>query len=46
LYGKDGLRLALTSSAHDHRILRSKVATLADQRDAIIAALDFVLTGF
>jgi toxin CcdB len=32
--------------AVDQRILRGKVATLADQRDAIIAALDFVFTGF
>jgi hypothetical protein len=32
--------------AVDQRILRGKVATLADQRDAIIAALDFAFTGF
>jgi toxin CcdB len=31
--------------AVDRRILRDKVTTLADQRDAIIAALDFVFTG-
>jgi toxin CcdB len=32
--------------AVDQRILHGKVTTLADQRDAIIAALDFVFTGF
>ncbi len=32
--------------AVDQRILRGKVATLADHRDAIIAALDFIFIGF
>jgi toxin CcdB len=32
--------------AVDQRILRGKITTLADHRDAIIAALDFVFTGF
>ncbi len=32
--------------AVDQRILRGKVATLAEHRDAIIAALDFVFIGF
>jgi toxin CcdB len=32
--------------AVDQRILRDKVATLADHREAVIAALDFVFTGF
>ena len=32
--------------AVDRSILRKKVATLSDRRDAIIAALDFVFTGF
>ena len=32
--------------AVDQRILRGKVTTLADHRDKIIAALDFVFTGF
>ena len=32
--------------AVDQRLLRGTVATLADQRDAIIASLDFVFTGF
>jgi toxin CcdB len=32
--------------AVDRRILRNKVATAAEHRDAIIAALDFVFTGF
>ena len=32
--------------AVDQRVLRGTVATLADQRDKIIAALDFVFTGF
>ena len=32
--------------AVDRRVLRQKIATLADRRDAIIAALDFVFTGF
>ena len=32
--------------AVEQRVLRTKVATLADHRDAIIAALDFVFTGF
>jgi toxin CcdB len=32
--------------AVDRRILPDKVTTLADHRDAIIAALDFVFTGF
>jgi toxin CcdB len=32
--------------AVDQRILRAKLATLADHRDAIIAALDFVFVGF
>jgi toxin CcdB len=31
--------------AVDRRVLRSKVATVSDHRDAIIAALDFVCTG-
>ena len=32
--------------AVDQRILRNRVATLADHRDAIVAALDFVFIGF
>jgi toxin CcdB len=32
--------------AVDQRVLRGRVATLADHRDAIIAALDFVFIGF
>ncbi len=32
--------------AVDQRILRNRVATLADHRDTIIAALDFVFIGF
>jgi len=32
--------------AVDQRILRGKVTTLDDHRDKIIAALDFVFTGF
>jgi toxin CcdB len=32
--------------AVDRRILRQKIATVADRRDVIIAALDFVFTGF
>jgi toxin CcdB len=32
--------------AVDQRILRGKVATLAQHRDAIIAALDFIFVGF
>jgi toxin CcdB len=32
--------------AVDQRILRGKITTLADHRDAIIAALDFVFIGF
>jgi len=32
--------------AVDQRLLRGAVTTLADQRDAIIASLDFVFTGF
>jgi toxin CcdB len=32
--------------AVDQRVLRTRVATLADHRDAIIAALDFVFIGF
>ncbi len=32
--------------AVDQRILRNRVATLADHRDAIIAAIDFVFVGF
>ncbi len=32
--------------AVDQRFLRSKVATLANHRDAIIAALDFIFVGF
>jgi toxin CcdB len=32
--------------AVDQRILRGKVGTLADHRDAIIAALDFIFIGF
>jgi toxin CcdB len=32
--------------AVDQRILHGKVTTLAEHRDAIIAALDFVFTGF
>jgi toxin CcdB len=32
--------------AVDQRILRGRVATLAEHRDAIIAALDFVFIGF
>jgi len=32
--------------AVDQRVLRGRVATLADHRDAIIAALDFVFVGF
>jgi toxin CcdB len=32
--------------AVDQRILRGRIATLADQRDAIIASLDFVFTGY
>lgn len=32
--------------AVDRRMLREKVATLSERRDAIIAALDFVFTGF
>jgi toxin CcdB len=31
--------------ALDRRMLRGRIATLADHRDAIIAALDFVFTG-
>ncbi len=32
--------------AVDRRALRGTIASLAEQRDAIIAALDFVFTGF
>jgi toxin CcdB len=32
--------------AVDQRILRGKITTLADHRDTIIAALDFVFIGF
>jgi toxin CcdB len=32
--------------AVDRRVLRQKIATLADRRDVIISALDFVFTGF
>jgi len=32
--------------AVDQRILRRSVATLADHRDAIIAAIDFIFVGF
>ena len=32
--------------AVDQRILRGKVASLADHRYAVIASLDFVFTGF
>ncbi len=32
--------------AVERRILRQKIATVADRRDVIIAALDFVFTGF
>jgi toxin CcdB len=32
--------------AVDQRILRRRVATLAEHRDAIVAALDFVFFGF
>jgi toxin CcdB len=32
--------------AVDQRVLRDKVTTLVDHRDAIIAALDFVFVGF
>ena len=32
--------------AIERRLLRSKVASLSDHRDAIIAALDFVFTGY
>ena len=32
--------------AVDRRALRTTIATLAEQRDTIIAALDFVFTGF
>jgi hypothetical protein len=32
--------------AVDQRILRSKVGTLDEHRDAIIASLDFVFTGY
>lgn len=32
--------------AVDQRILRGKVGTLSEQRDAIIASLDFVFTGY
>jgi toxin CcdB len=32
--------------AVDQRMLRGKVTTLADHREAVIAALDFVFTGF
>jgi toxin CcdB len=32
--------------AVDQRILRNRVTTVADHRDAIIAALDFVFVGF
>jgi len=32
--------------AVDQRMLRGSVATLADHRDAIIAALDFIFIGF
>jgi toxin CcdB len=32
--------------AVDQRMLRGRVATLADHRDAIIAAIDFVFLGF
>jgi len=32
--------------AVDRRVLRATVTSLADQRDAVIAALDFLFTGF
>jgi toxin CcdB len=32
--------------ALDRRILRNKIASLADRRDQIIAALDMLFTGF
>jgi hypothetical protein len=32
--------------AVDQRILRGRVATLSEHRDAIVAALDFVFFGF
>jgi toxin CcdB len=32
--------------AVDQRFLRGKVATLSDQRDKIVAALDMLFTGF
>jgi toxin CcdB len=32
--------------AVEQRILRKKIATLSDRRDAIIAALDFLFTGY
>jgi toxin CcdB len=32
--------------AVDRHVLRAKVATVADHRDAIIAALDLLFTGF
>jgi toxin CcdB len=32
--------------AVEQRVLRARVATLAEHRDAIVAALDFVFVGF
>jgi toxin CcdB len=32
--------------AVDQRVLRGRVATLADHRDEIISAIDFVFIGF
>jgi toxin CcdB len=44
--GREYWRATHELFAVDQRVLRDKVTTLVDHRDAIIAALDFVFVGF
>lgn len=45
VHGKDYWLATHELFAIDQRVLKAKVASLADQHDAIMAALDFVFTG-